>query len=905
MREIVDKHFSDNWVISIYMGHTADILDYWKDYKASKNALAITINSDSVKELKKNYLAKLDEYNEKMKKFLAEGLINEDYVLDNINNLLNLMREANVIIRWIFLQKGTSNKKYRDLINQDLKINGLINLLLSVSHFEWVLKQMFQKLIDNKESMWNEDKQQCIFRLKELSDYFGGNKSFGKQIKQDDFKDFFTNHLKNLEDMNFTNSTSAGRKIILVKESLDNIKMYHYIEGNLQIKQYLNEITQYLNHMLRIVNVKRQVLVNIAQISDFSYAWIVIQEKILILQDFLKQDFKSVLLLRATFIKLASILNFPLVRIIEADSLDFTSVSNYYSGELVKFVRNVLQIVPLSVFHIHDRIIGIFNKGFKELPIKLPKSDLKDYAQFEERYQLSKCTHQISLFTKGILMMEKTLMGVIEVDPKNILEDGIRKELLNLLASTFQKLIDFCPANSYNLDFHGRLTDLGMRINSIKKSFIYIQDYINIDGTRIWYEESHRLLNYNVDLEGNLFLNKKIRLDTKYNTGKYPIPRYAPVSKDTDSITFIGRLIRYIISITKPKVAIYYPSTFSWYDVNSKEIISIKTFNLIKQSLGVEGLQGLYRLLGYMNYNQVVNVKKCYMKLMNDKNLSKSIKTVSVLLSNPTIIEYTEKDLNKTLITTITGFAKQIGTIFVPLILNIGHIEIIKNLITHCLKESVEMESNTLDSQMISLNKMNLHLLKSFTDLKFNNQNKQREEEKSKSDDNAEEFTERKYYKELCRILEDFGFVSSLDTFYFNLNGLDYLVMLLSIISYNEVTNAFVYDKKTGAIYKKNKNDDFDLNYFIYGIYVILNQMGRNNIIFYLSFISFMIKNSLINQYSMKDYKGQFDKIPEIPAPIIILQVLIQELSNSFNIPKEYFDISINPYLAFKSIIIN
>ena len=186
--------------------------------------------------------------------------------------------------------------------------------------------------------------------------------------------------------MNFTNSTSAGRKIILVKESLDNIKMYHYIEGNLQIKQYLNEITQYLNHMLRIVNVKRQVLVNIAQISDFSYAWIVIHDKINILQDFLKQDFKSVLLLRATFIKLASILNFPLVRIIEADSLDFTSVSNYYSGELVKFVRNVLQIVPLSVFNIHDKIIGIFNKGFKELPIKLPKSDLKDYAQFEERY---------------------------------------------------------------------------------------------------------------------------------------------------------------------------------------------------------------------------------------------------------------------------------------------------------------------------------------------------------------------------------------------------------------------------------------------------------------------------------------------------------------------------------------
>jgi len=161
------------------------------------------------------------------------------------------------------------------------------------------------------------------------------------------------------------------------------------------------------------------------------------------MQEFLKQDSKSVLLLRAAFLKLASIMNFPLVRIIEADSKDFASVSGYYSGELVKFVRNVLQIVPVSVFNILDNIIKIFSKGFKEMPIKILKADLKDYSQLDERYLLSQSTHQISLYTKAILMMEKTFMGVIEVDPKNILEDGIRKELLNLLANTFHKFFDF------------------------------------------------------------------------------------------------------------------------------------------------------------------------------------------------------------------------------------------------------------------------------------------------------------------------------------------------------------------------------------------------------------------------------------------------------------------------------
>ncbi len=37
---------------------------------------------------------------------------------------------------------------------------------------------------------------------------------------------------------------------------------------------------------------------------------------------------------------------------------------------------------------------------------------------------------QVSVFTEGVLAMEKTLMGIIEVDPKKLLQDGIRKELV-------------------------------------------------------------------------------------------------------------------------------------------------------------------------------------------------------------------------------------------------------------------------------------------------------------------------------------------------------------------------------------------------------------------------------------------------------------------------------------------
>ena len=39
MYDIVSKHFHDNYVISIYMGYTIDINEYWKDFKVAHSAL--------------------------------------------------------------------------------------------------------------------------------------------------------------------------------------------------------------------------------------------------------------------------------------------------------------------------------------------------------------------------------------------------------------------------------------------------------------------------------------------------------------------------------------------------------------------------------------------------------------------------------------------------------------------------------------------------------------------------------------------------------------------------------------------------------------------------------------------------------------------------------------------------
>lgn len=87
---------------------------------------------------------------------------------------------------------------------------------------------------------------------------------------------------------------------------------------------------------------------------------------------------------------MASVLEMPLLRINQAKSADLASVSQYYSRELESYARRVLQIIPESVFAILAQIVHLETNVFHEIPTKLPKDKIKDYAQLEERLKVEK-----------------------------------------------------------------------------------------------------------------------------------------------------------------------------------------------------------------------------------------------------------------------------------------------------------------------------------------------------------------------------------------------------------------------------------------------------------------------------------------------------------------------------------
>lgn len=87
-----------------------------------------------------------------------------------------------------------------------------------------------------------------------------------------------------------------------------------------------------------------------------------------------------------------------------------------------------------------------------------------------------------------------------------------------------------------------------------RRSFEYIQDYVNICGLRIWQEEVSRVMGYNVEQECNAFLRTKVQdWQSVHQSRAIPIPSFPPPSHDPTSVNFIGRLARELIRITDPK----------------------------------------------------------------------------------------------------------------------------------------------------------------------------------------------------------------------------------------------------------------------------------------------------------------------------------------------------------------
>eukprot|EP01128_Nolandella_sp_AFSM9_P012702 TRINITY_DN9532_c0_g1_i1.p1 TRINITY_DN9532_c0_g1~~TRINITY_DN9532_c0_g1_i1.p1 ORF type:complete len:1160 (+),score=275.21 TRINITY_DN9532_c0_g1_i1:17-3496(+) len=603
MREVVDKHFPDNWIIPFYLGFTVDITVEWERYPAAKLALANVTQAKHITPLAMQYYKRIPKILKQLNFYLEEGTLTEEYILKNRVKLLEWLRAANVHLRWLTLHTRRSSKKilsYFPKIDQ----SSVLELLMKTSQFEFRLKENVEAILADKETRWNDSRRECVERINELAEVFSGQKALSRVGKNEALQKWFAEKIgPQVAALDYNDQTVSGRRIQQLMDALEGVTPYHQIETNVPVKNFITETRGYLGNMLRILNVSEDVMVTITLVSDVAYAREIVYEYIPQMQKRIQKDPRTVLLLRSTFLKLASILQIPLVRIgmasltNEGMAQDMVSVSEFYSKELVGFVRTVLEIIPEMMFRILSEIIKLQTNYLKEIPMRIEKEEVGQFAQLKLRNTLTEKCFQVAQFTEGILALDSTLVGVIQIEPKQLLEEGIRRILVRQIAAYLDQILHF-PKPTLQ-EFHSRLQQLKKVLEGFKHSFGYLQDYIHVYGLKLWQEEFQRIINFNVERECSQFL-KQVHEGArcKYQNKLIPIPSPPPVAGD-GSNNFIGRLGRALLHHTNVKRTVYVHKMGAWYTRNEQEVVSLKSFDLLIESVGVFGVAGLDKFYGF------------------------------------------------------------------------------------------------------------------------------------------------------------------------------------------------------------------------------------------------------------------------------------------------------------------
>lgn len=166
-------------VVSVYMGFTFNLMDWWDPYKAAKSALNNTSQTSNIKQVVAKYISKLQKLFPETEKLLQEGALTEENLLDSSVKVLNIIRDCNVTLKWLILHTsklsltGEQNKKCRQLrdlvMNESKSRHGhIFQLLLNTAQFEFKLRSMYKKMIDKRRLSWEKCREKGRQKMMDL-----------------------------------------------------------------------------------------------------------------------------------------------------------------------------------------------------------------------------------------------------------------------------------------------------------------------------------------------------------------------------------------------------------------------------------------------------------------------------------------------------------------------------------------------------------------------------------------------------------------------------------------------------------------------------------------------------------------------------------------------------------------
>jgi len=654
MREITDKFFYDNWIISLSMGELVNLIEAWEPYRVARESLTQIIDLESVRAISGQYSLRFDKAAKQVHSYTRPGWLDETSFLENHHKILNSIREGNVLLRWLLLhsrledhwQNWLTRTLHSVVVAEQPEGSKLCSFLQDLSNLEQQSSKIGDQMLENRLKRLNEYQNQALEILDELLSIYTEEKPMRwvKTRSNSNLAQILAACRASLQETKL-DEESSRETIIRLINSLEASRESYSDGKSLQIVQLFSEIKQTLSKVLRYLSLSEDMRLIIQSISDFSYSWGLFDDKFTqYLQQIIEKDPMKTRSIEAIFLKLASASDTQLLRIQQVGAqADLVSVSQYYSCKLVAYIREVLHVIPATILKLIGDVIELqTNNSIGNMPTRIALDNLRDYVLQEQRSKMLELTYKISHYAEGMMLMQSTTIGLIRLNSRQLLEDGIRRELVRKLSDSIHTVLDFStPIGGLKETLEGkidndpalvngqlvqqansmlaRLSHLTSIIDGYKRSFEYIQDYLLIYGLRMWQEESSRLVKFHVEqavfaladhaaqfgasnplgrtnesLAGST-IGPTVQYHSRYQSSKIPIPVY---DNDPVQSSFIIRILDELLRITSPKVTVYDEQTSAWYDQRSmhRQVVDLKLFQLIHTSLSVAGLSGLDEL---------------------------------------------------------------------------------------------------------------------------------------------------------------------------------------------------------------------------------------------------------------------------------------------------------------------
>ncbi|KAK9819738.1 hypothetical protein WJX72_001772 [[Myrmecia] bisecta] len=614
MRVLVDKHFSDSWMVPWAPGFCADLAWEWDQYRAARAALAGVVAPGRVRDLAQMYKGLLPGLESQMSHYLVAGVLQEEYVVQHTSEVFNCLRDANVTLRWLLLHASTRHRKLHSVMADTApSAPDILNLLLKTAQLEFEVQRVYSDILQHKEARWLAQRQAVEDGFRQLARFYAALRALPGSDVDANLVTWFGRLAEQVSTMECTDHASASTQVQQLLRVLEDAARFSPADASLQTEQYLTRIRSQLAQLVSLAAVHKGLLTTLGAVGDFGYAWRLIDAYTPQLQALVRSNPAAVGQLRFLFIKVRRVLDVPLLRISQANSPALAETAHHYSEALLAYCTNLLQVVPSAVFDHLERIAALQTGQMAEMASRVEKDSLRDYAQPEQRAQRARLGANVACLAQGITNMDRIFLGVLELAPTQLLQGGLRALLAKWLGAACKAALVFGPppaslsftkapssqgmslaavfgaGAAFDREFTGRhhlaarLAELARSTSGLRQTLESMQDLLHVPGLRLWQEELERVmsLSYEADAE-------------QYMAAQAPSSQTAAARSGGEPSTS---------GSTSP--------SFLWR-VQGAELLGVAAFRSLRATLGTPGLvtldwllasriaSGLQRLLGLL-----------------------------------------------------------------------------------------------------------------------------------------------------------------------------------------------------------------------------------------------------------------------------------------------------------------